>query len=570
MFIKVTKSGKHKYVSFVEAYRDKEQGIIKHRVILNLGRLDMIENNPMFQRLGLRLVELSRFKNMVDLNTVKGGNIVNAGYAVYKKLWDNYGLSELHTDMREKTNIQFDLNTSTFLMAAEHLMNPKSKLGTYNNQLHYVNLPNVGLNHLYRSLDILSEHKEAIEDYLFNKQKTLFNMNVDVVFYDVTTFRFESVKKDTLRDFGFSKDNKVNEVQVVLGLLIDTQGRPIGYELFSGNTFEGKTVEASLDKLSGRFGIRNVIIVADRGLNSKLNLKRIKDKEYDYIVASRLKGMKKGIQESILNEEGYVIVKEKAGTEEGEALDKDGGNFNSDSDYNSNSEEGSFKYKMFDYVNVVRDTDGKLYNLKEKLLVTYSPSRAHHDREDRARLIEKAEKLLAKKGSINGSLKRGGKKYLKETNKLNWELDTEAISKDEMFDGYYVIEVSKTGMSMSDILDAHHTLWKIEESFRIMKSTMEVRPIFHWTEKRIKGHFVVCFLSFLLERTLELMLKENNMKASPERIQEALNSMNLTVFSAEGHTFYLKTKWDELSNRILKVLHIKPPKNITPFGELKI
>ena len=570
MFIKVTKSGKHKYVSFVEAYRDKEQGIIKHRVILNLGRLDMIENNPMFQRLGLRLVELSRFKNMVDLNTVKGGNIVNAGYAVYKKLWDNYGLSELHTDMREKTNIQFDFNTSTFLMAAEHLMNPKSKLGTYNNQLHYVNLPNVGLNHLYRSLDILSEHKEAIEDYLFNKQKTLFNMNVDVVFYDVTTFRFESVKKDTLRDFGFSKDNKVNEVQVVLGLLIDTQGRPIGYELFSGNTFEGKTVEASLDKLSGRFGIRNVIIVADRGLNSKLNLKRIKDKEYDYIVASRLKGMKKGIQESILNEEGYVTVKEKAGTEEGGALDKDGGNFNSDSDYNSNSEEGSFKYKMFDYVNVVRDTDGKLYNLKEKLLVTYSPSRAHHDREDRARLIEKAEKLLAKKGSINGSLKCGGKKYLKETNKLNWELDKDAISKDEMFDGYYAIETSKTGMSVNDILEAHHTLWKIEESFRIMKSTMEVRPIFHWTEKRIKGHFVVCFLSFLLERTLELMLKENNMKASPERIQEALNSMNLTVFSAEGHTFYLKTKWDELSNRILKVLHIKPPKNITPFGELKI
>ena len=105
MFIKVTKSGKHKYVSLVEAYRDKEKGTIKHRVILNLGRLDMIENNPIFRRLGLRLVELSKFKDMVDLNTVKGGNIVNAGYSVYKKLWDNYGLSELLTHVREKTNI---------------------------------------------------------------------------------------------------------------------------------------------------------------------------------------------------------------------------------------------------------------------------------------------------------------------------------------------------------------------------------------------------------------------------------------------------------------------------------
>ncbi|MGC8691023.1 MAG: IS1634 family transposase, partial [Caldisericum sp.] len=159
MFVKVTKSGKHKYVSIVSAYRDKEKGIIKHKVILNLGRLDMIENNPMFQRLGMRLAELSKFKDMVDLNTVKGGNIVNVGYSVYSKLWDNYGLNELLNEMKDNTNIQFNLNTSTFLMAVEHLMNPKSKLGTYNNQSRYVNLPSVGLNHLYRSLDILSEHK---------------------------------------------------------------------------------------------------------------------------------------------------------------------------------------------------------------------------------------------------------------------------------------------------------------------------------------------------------------------------------------------------------------------------
>jgi transposase len=559
MFVKVTKSGKHRYVSLVEAYRDKEKGIIKHRVILNLGRLDMIENNPMYGRLGLRLVELSKFKDMVDLNTVKGGNIVNVGYSVYKKLWDNYGLSELLADMRDKTKIKFDLNNSTFLMAAEHLMLPLSKLGTYNNQLRYANLPSVGLNHLYRSLDILSERKVAIEDYLFNKQKTLFNMNVDVAFYDVTTFSFQSVKKDTLRDFGFSKDNKVNEVQVVLGLLIDMSGRPIGYELFPGSTFEGKTLESSLDKLSGRFGIRRVIIVADRGLNSKLNLKKIKDRGYDYIVSSRIKSMKKDAQERILNEEGYVTIKERV-------LAHDRGNLNAD----SNSDKNSFRYKLLDYVNTVRDADGKLYNLKEKLLVTYSPIRASKDREDRQRLIDKGVKSLSNPAAISGSLKHGGRKYLKQTNKMNWKLDTEAISRDEMFDGYYAVEVSKTDMNVNDILEAHHTLWKIEESFRIMKSTLEVRPIFHWTEKRIRGHFVVCFLSFLLERALELTLKENNIKASPERIKEAVNSMNLTEFSAEGHSFYLKTKWDELPNKILKILHIKPPKNITLFGELKI
>jgi len=103
----------------------------------------------------------------------------------------------------------------------------------------------------------------------------------------------------------------------------------------------------------------------------------------------------------------------------------------------------------------------------------------------------------------------------------------------QSFDGY-AIEVCRTDMDGEDILEAYHNLWKIEESFRIMKSTLEVRPVSHWTEKRIKGHFVVCFLSFLLERTLELMLKKNNINASLERIKEALNSMNLTEFTIEG------------------------------------
>jgi transposase len=390
------------------------------------------------------------------------------------------------------------------------------------------------LNHLYRSLDILSEHKEEIEDYLFNREKSLFNVNVDVVFYDVTTFRFESVKKDTLRDFGFSKENRVNEVQVVLGLLIDRTGRPIGYELFPGNTFEGKTLEASLDKLSERFGIRRVIIVADRGLNSKLNLKRIKEKGYDYIVSSRIKSMKKEIQEAILNEEGYITVGK--GTTEKEIIASKGKAllFNKDTDITDTPlDTDSFKYKLIEYVNTARDENNKPVNLKEKLLVTYSRERAEKDREDRTRLIEKAEKLLKNIVTINGSLKRGGKKYLKETNRMKLELDTDAISKDEMFDGYYAIEVSRTDMDVEDILSAYHTLWKIEESFRIMKSTLEVRPVFHWTEKRIKGHFVVCFLSFLLERTLELMLKENNINASPERIKEALNSLNIALFEID-------------------------------------
>jgi transposase len=539
MFIKITKSGQHKYAQLVKSYR--ENRVVKHKVMLNFGRLDQIENNPSIQRLAVRLQELSKVKNRVDLDSFSEAQIVNWGYVVYKKIWNEFDLDSILTKLKESGKTQFDLNNACFLMTVQHLLEPRSKLGTYHHQDRYVQLPPVDLNHLYRSLDILWAHKETLEEYLFRKNRHLFNLQVDVVFYDVTTFHFESVKADTLKDFGYSKAGKFNEVQVVLGLLMDCEGRPIGYELFPGNTFEGKTLEASLEKLERRFGIRRVIIVADRGLNSKFNLKKIIDKGYGYIVASRIKNMPKRIQEEILNSDGYTEL----------------------------DPEENICYKVIDYLNQAKD-NGKISKLTEKIIVTYSPARAKKDRADRERLVEKAKLLLENKSRIKASSKRGGKKYLKGRGELNWVLDQEAIAKDERFDGYYGIQTSEKELKAQDVLDAYHTLWKIEESFRVMKSTLEVRPVFHWTELRIKGHFVVCFLAFLLERTLEFQLKKANISASPERIREALNAMNFVEMEIEQKKLCVKTKGTELGNQILRVLRIKSPKNVTPAEELTL
>ena len=173
---------------------------------------------------------------------------------------------------------------------------------------------------------------------------------------------------------------------------------------------------------------------------------------------------------------------------------------------------------------------------------------------------------------ITASNKRGGKKYLKGSKDINWILDDEAIKKDEIFDGYYGIETSEKNLTAEDVLKAYQALWKIEESFRIMKSTLSVRPVFHWTESRIEGHFVICFLAFLLERTLEFKLKKANLEASPQKIQEVLNSMNFAEVKVkiEKRNFLIKTKVDSLGNKILRLLHIKSPKNITPARELSL
>ncbi|MDK2794180.1 MAG: hypothetical protein PWP75_809 [Caldanaerobacter sp.] len=328
---------------------------------------------------------------------VSEGIIKNWGYIVYRKLWEELEIDKfLKQYISQNSRIKFDIDKVAFLMTVQRLIQPVSKLQTYYRKNRYFGFEeDIDLNQLYRGLDILAQIKEDLELYLYHKNRDLFNMVVDVVFYDVTTFYFESIKQDDLRDFGFSKDNKVNEVQVVMGMLVDKEGRPVGYELFPGDIVDSKTMIEILRKLKEKFCIDQVIIVADKGLNSKLNLKLIKE----------------------------------------------------------------------------------------------------------------------------------------------------------------------------EVLNAYHDLWKIEQSFRVMKSCLEVRPIFHWTEKRIRGHFVVCYLAFLLERTLEYSLRSKGKELSSDRIKEAIGSMNFVEIEINGKKYLIKQKIEEEAEDILKVMKIKAPKNFITYEE---
>jgi Transposase len=203
---------------------------------------------------------------------------------------------------------RFDIANVVFYMVCKHILEPDSKLGMYESQDKYLKLPELNLNHFYRALDVLADAKADIEGYLFEQNRTIFNMSIDVVFCDVTIFYFESKDEDLLRRFGFSKDGKVNDVQIVLGLLVDKEGRPVGYDIFAGNTFDGKTLEPFLLRLKERFSIQRIIIVADRGINSKMNLMRIRELGYGYIVACRLKGMSKEIKGQVFTDEGYRSI----------------------------------------------------------------------------------------------------------------------------------------------------------------------------------------------------------------------------------------------------------------------
>ena len=540
MFVKITKSGKYKYAQAVESY--KQNGVTHHRVLFNLGRLDAIKGSDSFANFASRLLELTGKKQSLSLDDLSEAEMSNWGYTVYKKIWRDFGLDKILASISSKTKISYSLSDTSFLMVLSHLLSPSSKLSCYNSQNRYQGLAPIDLNSMYRSLNILADSKEELEEKIFDANRNLFNLDVDIVFYDVTTFSFSSVVPDGLKDFGFSKEGKPGKVQVVMGLLVDSFGRPVGYELFSGNTFDGKTLPFALKSLKRRFGIRRVIIVADKGIASKVNLKEITDSGYSYIFAYRLKSAPDKIKEEALK-----------------------GNYT-----DAPSGPDMFKYKAIDYTHSFYH-DSKKIDLFQKIIITYSEARAKKDRIDRQRQVEKAQALLGDISKIKAQNKRGAKKYIsQDATDINYSLNTDAIKNDEKFDGYYAISTNEKDITEEDVVAAYHNLYKIEHSFRLMKSNLEVDPIFVWTPKRIAGHFVVCFLAFLLERHLEYKLYKNNIAASADKIRDALNSLNLAKVKAKDSCFFIKTKAEDLAYKILQVLKITSPKNVTPVSELNL
>ena len=518
--------------------------------MFNFGRADLIKKDESFLRVVKRLCEIAEIpitesddgKEESLLQDCSEAVLYNYGYTAYLRLWKEIDIDGVLQGVQNDTKITYSLSEVAFLMAAQHLLEPKSKLATHQEQQRYFNLKEISLQHLYRALDCLSDKKEEIESRLFEYNYIRTNKKVDVVFYDVTTIHFESVIADELRDFGFSKNCKFNEVQVVMGMIIDSEGLPVGYELFKGNTFDGKTMVSALENIKKRFGINRVIIVADRGLNSKGNLNLIKEAGYGYIMASKIKGAAKALQEQLLSNDGFVDVCDKSGNLE-------------------------IRYKIIEHVNIFTDENKNLHRLQENIVVSYSPKRAKKDLADRERLIEKAKKLLENPELIKSSNKRGGKKYINtvKPDKTTYTLALDKIEQDVKFDGYYAIQTSEKSLSAKEVMNAYHTLWKIEESFRIMKSTLDVRPVYHSSPKRIEGHFVVCFLAFLMERKMELILKDlsDEYTASPEKIQHALNSMQLAaVTTSEGEKF-IKATCKPLAKAIFKRLKIDMPANIS-------
>lgn len=357
---------------------------------------------------------------------------------------------------------------------------------------------------IYKLMDRLTENIITQTKQLIHQRTTELlkaqNETVDVMFYDLTTIYFETNAQDALRDFGFSKDGKPQHVQIMLAVIVTKQGLPIDYEEFPGNCYEGHTLLPVIDKIKARYLIERVVVVADAALMNKMNLKQLTDKKINYIIAARIKNLQKEIQKNVLDIDVYQKI--------------------------------------------VTNPDDEIKSRSMQLptgdtLVTYhSSKRARKDEYDRQKDIEKIKKYLQStaKSQLTSRLK---KPYITISKACKIEIDFDKLNREKGYDGFFGFQTNLENINPKELLSTYRGLWQVEQTFRIAKSNLTIRPVFHYTTRRIKSHFLVCYMSLALIRYVEFELMKKNLRYPCEQLHLLLDQMRVTKVHHTDDTVYI-------------------------------
>lgn len=379
------------------------------------------------------------------------------------------------------------------------------------------------LNSIYRMMDYINDSAiKRIKDKSYKYIKGIFSEDINVIFYDCTTLYFESFQEDELKQKGYSKDQKHNQSQVLLAVMVTEYGLPIGYEVFEGSCFEGHTLKDALDLLRNRYKIKRVVFVADSAILSRENMEYLRENNQDFIVGARIRNVKKEIKEKILDKSRYQPI-DLIG--ERELL----------------------------YQEIGLD-DGM------KMIVTYSSVRAEKDRYEREKSIESLQKRLEKSNTILGVLSNYGyKKFIEVEGENKLKINEEKIKEEEKWDGLHGIITNIKDRNIKDILSVYHDLWQVEETFRITKHDLEIRPIFHWTPRRIRAHIAICFMALVCIRVMEYRVRLQYKKMSPMAIKKSLLSVEVSILKdiKTKKRYVLPSQITQDAKKIFQILGIK-------------
>ena len=414
---------------------------------------------------------------------------------VFGKIYDYIGFNQIKEDLFRH-------------LVISRLAFPLSKLKTSEYIYRYQRVL-VDIDAIYRFLDKLNNKlKNQVEQIAYAHTLKVLQGNISIVFYDMTTLYFEASDEDDLRKTGFSKDGKHQNPQIYIGLLVGLEGYAIGYDIFEGNTYEGHTLIPFLEKISKKFNLNKPVVVADAGLLSKDNLKSLEKNGYEYILGARLKNESNNLKDKIL--------------------------------------ETKFK-------------DGVFLSLKRndqtRLIVHYAKSRAKKDAYNRERGLKRLEKRINSgkltKSNINN---RGYNKSLKLTGEINIEIDYDKFKKDDKWDGLKGY-ITNTKLSDKQVMDNYKNLWHIEKAFRMSKTDLRIRPIYHRLKHRIEAHICISFTAYCIYKELERVLYKEKSALSLKKAAEITHNIYQIAYRLP-ESKHIKTKLLKMDNEQLELTTI--------------
>lgn len=454
----------------------------------------------------------------------------NIGYLFLQDIYYKLGLNNICNEITDKYQFKFDLNDILSKLIYSRILFPASKLKTLELSKRFLEQPNFEYQHIERALPILCKENDFIQSELYKNSKNYSTRNNRVLYYDCTNFFFEIECEDDFRKYGKSKENRPSPI-VQMGLFMDGDGIPLSCEITPGNTNEQTTLQPLEQKILDDFELSEIVVCTDAGLASKANRKFNDKNSRKFITTQSIKQLKGFLKEDALDlTKGWKLI----GSDKTYNIEK----LRTDSKLIE-----IYKDKTFYKERWIKEDD-----IEQRLIVTYSVKYQEYQKNIRNNQIERAKKLIEKNPKKIGKAKQNDPKRFIETmstttngevaEEVHYSINQNIIDEEAKYDGLYAV-CTNLEDDVQKIIKVNHNRWEIEESFRIMKTEFNARPVFHTNEDAIKAHFLICFLSLTIYRYLEKKLNE---KYTVGDIIDTLRNMNLKLDIPDNYSpNYIRT-----------------------------
>jgi hypothetical protein len=497
----------YRYLQLCESVWEK--GTPRNRVLYSFGNLDRISRKAL---IGLacdfsRVAGEETFSRL-DLST-ESSKLFGAP-AVADHLWNEFALSDRIGRLLQPYRVDFDVSLYVKLMVINRLIDPRSKLGVYE-WYPRVYLPGIEerdlpLHHFYRALDYLHKIKEPLEEELFSATRDLFNLEVDLVFYDLTSAYFEG-DGPQIADYGYSRDKRPDRKQIVVALACDRFGFPIASEVLPGRSADVGTLVGMVKALSERFAIRRCVFVADSGMVSHANLAALSEAGYEYVVAMKRK--------KLADAETLISTPLTGYQDAGHSLKVLAG-APDDSGVRTiccYSEPRAEEQRQIREARLKKGGEGLERIANQVAAGRLKDAQKMIERAAKALAVSRAEAYFAYRALDDGS--------------FAFEENSVRIRREEAFEGRYFLLTNASSLSPQDTVDAYYTLQQVERAFRSMKDFLKLRPIYHFSEERVRAHVYVCVLGYLLQKSLEHKLDAAGLDLTAEKALDILSQVHL-------------------------------------------